>query len=285
MHTVPGTPQPASDPASVEFGRVATDYARYRPDYPAEAFRRLRAMGVGLPGQRVVDLGTGTGALARGFARGGCSVTGIDRDGALLREARRLDADGGLSIDYRQAPAEQTGLDGNAWDVVAAGQCWHWFDRPRAAREARRLLRPRGTLLICHLDYLALPGNVCEASESLILRHNPAWSMAGSSGMYPAWSLDAAGAGFSAIETFSFDLTIPYSHAAWRGRMRSCNGVGASLPPASVAAFDADLGRLLADRYPDQPLRVPHRWWALVARAVAEQGTATRRRNPCRTSR
>lgn len=257
----------AGAPAGVDFGRVAADYARHRPDYPAEAFRRLRAMGVGRSGQRVVDLGTGTGALARGFAQGGCTVSGVDLNGELLGEARRLDAVAGVSIDYRQATAEQTGLDGSAWDVVAAGQCWHWFDRSRAAQEARRLLRPRGALLICHLDYLALPGNLCEATEDLILRHNPHWSMAGSSGMYPAWSLDAAGAGFADIETFSFDLVIPFTHQGWRGRMRSCNGVGASLPPASVAAFDEALAQLLADRFPREPLVIPHRWWALVARA------------------
>lgn len=48
--------------------------------------------------------------------------------------------------------------------------------------------------------------------------------------------------------------------------MRTCNGVGASLPEAGVAAFDADLARLLRERFPQEPLMVPHRIWALLGR-------------------
>lgn len=49
--------------------------------------------------------------------------------------------------------------------------------------------------------------------------------------------------------------------------MRSSNGVGASLPEPEVAAFDADLARLLSERFPKEPLMVPHRIWALIARS------------------
>src|SRR5437773_8666132 len=59
----------------------------------------------------------------------------------------------------------------------------------------RRLLVPSGALLICHLSYLALPGDVCSATEALVLERNPAWSMAGETGIYPAWAVDAAVAG------------------------------------------------------------------------------------------
>lgn len=252
---------------TIDFNPTALDYSAYRPGFPEELFARLASLGAGLPGQRVVDLGTGTGALARGFARSGCRVTGIDIAGALLQEARRCDSTAGLEIDYRVGRAERTGLPGGCWDVVAAGQCWHWFARVEAAAEARRLLGRSGCLVICHHDYLALPGNVCAATEDLILRFNPGWKMAGSTGIYPAWTLDAGQAGFERIETFSFDGTVPFSHEAWRGRMRTCNGVGASLPADAVADFDRALAQLLRERFPAEPLAVPHRAWAMVARA------------------
>lgn len=254
---------------TVDFGRTAADYGAYRAAYPAELFARLRSLGVGVKGQRIVDLGTGTGAFAREFARAGCTVTGVDLAGALLAEARRLDAAAAVEVEYVQAPAENTGLPSHGCDGVTAAQCWHWFDRPRASAETRRLLVPGGRLAICHLDYLPRAGNVCAASEALVLQFNPRWTMAGGTGMHPEWVGDVTQAGFRDIETFSFDVEIAFTHEAWRGRMRTCNGVGASLPDSLVAAFDEALARLLAERFPEQPLSVPHRASAVVARSGA----------------
>jgi SAM-dependent methyltransferase len=91
-------------------------------------------LGVGLRGQRVADLGTGTGTLARDFAAAGCAVTGVDVAPKMLDEARLADAAAGLAIDYHLAPAEETRLPGHVWDVVCAGQCWHWFNPGWAMR-------------------------------------------------------------------------------------------------------------------------------------------------------
>jgi SAM-dependent methyltransferase len=251
----------------VDFGKTARDYAMYRTVFPPALFTRMAAMGVGLAGHRIVDLGTGTGVLARGFAAAGCAVTGVDIAPELLLEARQQDAAVGLEVTYRVAAAEDTGLPGEAWDVVCAGQCWHWFDRQRAAAEARRLLVVGGAVAIGYRDYLVLPGNVCAASEDLVLTYNPSWPMVGGTGIHAAeWTVELGLAGFDNLETFSFDIAVPFTHDAWRGRMRSSNGVGASLPEAEVAAFDADLARLLSERFPQEPLMVPHRIWALVAR-------------------
>lgn len=71
-------------------------------------------------------------------------------------------------------------------------------------------------------------------------------------------------AGFRDIETFSVDLDAPYSHEAWRGRIRASAGVGASLSAERVAQFDRELARMLRERFPEDPLAVPHRLFALV---------------------
>lgn len=78
---------------------------------------------------------------------------------------------------------------------------------------------------------------------------------------------DVAIAGFQAIESFSFDVHTPYSHQAWRGRVRASAGVGASLAPDAVERFDGLLAELLAKRFPEDPLTVLHRCFALVCRA------------------
>ena len=90
----------------VDFGRTAQDYAAHRAGFPKELFDRLAAMGVGRSGQRLLDLGTGTGTLARGFARRGASVVGVDPAEPLLGQARRLSQDEGVEVDYRVGRAE-----------------------------------------------------------------------------------------------------------------------------------------------------------------------------------
>lgn len=254
----------------VDFGRTAHDYARYRAGFPKALFDRLAALGVGRSGQRLLDLGTGTGTLARGFARRGCVVGALDPSAPMLAEARRLTVAEGLQVTYMVGRAEDIELADRSVEVVTAGQCWHWFDRPAAARECERVLVPGGSLAICYLDWLPLRGNVVAATEALILEHNPHWAGAGGTGMYPAWTVDVAGAGFGDVETFSFDVDVPYAPEAWRGRIRASAGVAASLPPDAVAAFDDELAALLCRRFPDPVLAVPHRVWALVARSPGD---------------
>jgi ubiquinone/menaquinone biosynthesis C-methylase UbiE len=140
-----------------DFGATALDYARHRAGFPDSLFERLKPFGVGEAGQSVVDLGTGTGTLARGFARRGCRVLGVDIADRLLEQARALDAAEGLEVEYRIARAERTGLPERCAEVVSAGQCWHWFDRAAVAAEAARILMPRGTVVIAYFDWLPLP--------------------------------------------------------------------------------------------------------------------------------
>ena len=57
-------------------------------------------------------------------------------------------------------------------------------------------------------------------------------------------------------------VDVPFSHADWRGRIRASAGIRASLPPEAVERFDIELAAVLAERFPDEPLAVPHRVWA-----------------------
>jgi len=253
--------------AEIDFGKTAADYGRFRAGFPDAFYERLRGFGVGLARQRVLDLGTGTGTLARGFALRGCQVTGLDPSPALIAEARRLDREAGVATRYVIARAEATGFVTASFDAVSAGQCWHWFDRARAAVETRRVLIPAGRLVIAYFDWIPLPGNVVEATERLIEKHNPDWKLGGLNGIHGGFLRDVAAAGFRDIETFSFDEQTPYSHEAWRGRIRASAGVGASLRPELVARFDAELKAMLARDFPQDPIGVHHRIFAIISRA------------------
>lgn len=253
----------------IDFGKTAADYARHRAGFPEQFFDRLSAIGVIRPGLTALDLGTGTGTIARGLARRGLHVTGLDKSEALMDAAKQLDAEAHVGVRYVKAAAENTGLAAGAFDVVTAGQCWHWFEREKAAAEARRVLKPGGHLVIAHFDWIALPGNMVDATENLIRAFNSEWNLWGGTGIYPQWLRDMAIAGFRQIESFTFDLDVPYSHEAWRGRIRASAGVGASMPPEKVERFDAELAKILRERFPE-PMTALHRVFAAIATAPAQ---------------
>lgn len=247
------------------FGRTAEDYGRHRAGFPSSFFDGLRDIGIGVPEQRIADLGTGTGTLARGFAERGCRVVGIDVAAPMLAEARRLGTEMDATVHYVASRAEATGLIGDRFDVVTAGQCWHWFQRSAAAREAARILTGNGSLVIGHFDWIPLAGNVVEATEKLIERHNPDWKLGGGNGVYPMWLRGLSEAGFRDIRTWSHDVSVPYTPEGWRGRIRASAGIGASLSADEVDAFDREHAAMLTDRFPGNAIHVHHRVFTLVA--------------------
>ena len=251
------------DPTS--FGNAAADYATHRAGFPPVLFDRLDAFGIGKAGQRVVDLGAGTGTVARQLAARDCVVTAIDPDARLMAQGASLADSEGLVVDWREATAEVTGLDDDSVDVVTAGQCWHWFERPAAIAECRRILRPEsGRLAILYLDWIPLPGNPVAATERLIEAHNPSWVMGGGYGMWPQWVPEVQAGGFADIETFSFDLAVDYTPEAWRGRIRASAGITV-LDDDAKLAFDHELATMLEQEFPGEAIPMPHRVWAMVA--------------------
>src|SRR6185437_4699889 len=259
----------------IDFGRTASDYARYRAGFPDRFFDRLFASGWVKAGDRLLDLGTGTGNVARGLARRGCTVTALDRSQPLLEQAARLDREDGVHIQYVLASAEDSGLATHSFDTITAGQCWHWFDKAHAGREIMRLLRPGGALILAHFGRLPLPGSVVEATETLIREHNPAWydgviqrrGINRDIGIQPDWFADLSRSGFVDLESFTFDISMPYSHEAWLGRIRASSGVGASLPPDDAEKLNDALRQLLKTHFPEEPLQIPQRVFALMGRS------------------
>lgn len=258
--------QTASPRPPVDFGKAAADYGKWRQGFPPAFFARLDGFGLGRDGQRVLDLGTGTGLLARAFARRGCSVTGLDLSPELLAEARKTGAAEGLAIDYIQAPAEATGLPDAAFDLVSAGTCWHWFDAQAAAAEARRVLRPAGRLLICSLEWHCRPGNVIDATLRTIHKYGTSKPSAFPNVFeFPKATGPLAEAGFGDWESFAFTTALTYSREAWRGRIRASAGVGPAMTPETLARFDIEMAEMLDRDFPPGDLSVDHRVFGLIA--------------------
>jgi SAM-dependent methyltransferase len=72
------------------------------------------------PGQRFLDLATGTGAVAEVAATTGADVVGADFAPALIEQAKQRAADRGLDIDYRVSDVEALELEDGGFDLVAS---------------------------------------------------------------------------------------------------------------------------------------------------------------------
>ena len=106
------------------------------------------------PGDRVLDVATGTGAVARALVRQkGCSVVGVDQSPEMLAEAaRRLDG----SVELVEASAESLPFADGAFDAVTFTYLLRYVDDPQAVlHELARVVRPGGT--VAGLEF-GLPG-------------------------------------------------------------------------------------------------------------------------------
>lgn len=119
-------------------GRVES-YARYRPSYPSGAIDLLETRCGLKPGADAVDLGSGTGILSALLLQRGARVFGIEPN----REMRSY-ADLTLSGDFHSesGTAENTHMPDGFFDLLVAGQSFHWFDPQKTRAEALRILKP-----------------------------------------------------------------------------------------------------------------------------------------------
>jgi len=239
-----------------DFGRTSETYARYRDIYPQTMYDKLTAAGVGKEGQSILDLGSGTGVVALHLVETGARVTATDISANQIAQAERLAADKGeKNIAFKVRSAEDAGFADNAFDAVTAVQCFHYFDPDKAAAEIRRVLKPGGLFCKIFMDWLPYEDEVIAEMEALVKKYNPSWN-GGGFRRFDYTFLDWAKGRFTSESVVSYDTTLTFTKEAWLGRVLSCRGVGASLPPEDVARFEQEYRSILQER--PEPLHLKH---------------------------
>ncbi len=178
--------------------------------------QRLIAQAQIAAGQRVLDLGAGTGTLTIMVKQScpGAEVVGLDGDPRVLTIARDKAAAAGVAIRFDQGLATALPYDDGAFDRVLSSLMLHHLttaDKGRALGEAWRVLRPGGELHV--LDF-GPPQNALAWLISLVFRRleRTADNIAGRlPGMFRL-------AGFTAVEQTAHQMTILGTLALYRGR-------------------------------------------------------------------
>jgi SAM-dependent methyltransferase len=131
------------------FATTAEFYEQYRPPYPAEFFRAVAEKLKLGKSHALIDLGTGPGVLALGFAPCVGRVVGVDPEPAMLAAACDAAARAGTGITFIEGKAEDLPADIGSFDVVTIGRALHWMDHNALGPVFARLVAPGGAIAIC----------------------------------------------------------------------------------------------------------------------------------------
>lgn len=225
-----------------DWGRTSQDYARFRDIYPREFYERIVSRGLCVSGQRVLDIGTGTGVIPRNMREYGAKWTGVDISENQIEQARRLSE--GMDIEYYALPAEELDFPDETFDVITACQCFWYFEHETIAPKLHRMLKPNGKLLVLAMEWLPFEDDIARQSEELVLKYNAKWGGAGAV-MQPIEIPELYYEQFKLVYSEEYRLDVRFTRESWNGRMKACRGVGASLSEEQIRNWEAEHKALL----------------------------------------
>lgn len=138
--------QPHNAKAAATWGSGDAEYDRISESIADSIEHLLNRLDV-QPGERVLDLATGTGWTARRLAQKGAPVTGLDIGEGVIEAAKHLAGKANLDIEFLVGDAEATELPDASFDAITSTCGVMFASKPEAvARELARLCRPGGRI-------------------------------------------------------------------------------------------------------------------------------------------
>lgn len=224
-----------------DWGRTAEMYAKSRNIYPQEFWETLHGMGVGKDGQKILDIGTGTGILPMNMKDYGGEYTGIDLSEEMIGQAKTANTP---DIHFICADAHSLPFEKESFHVITALQCWVYFDKRVLLPELRRVLMKSGNLYVMFLTWLPDEDELIRKSFGIIKHFNPNWS----GFMKRVDQIDLnnwLSCGFSAVQTVKKDFLLPFTKESWCDRLIASRGIGATLTEQKITEFKEALMDML----------------------------------------
>lgn len=232
-----------------DWGRVSDEYAKYRDIYPKEFYQKILDRGLCKNGQRILDIGTGTGVLPRNMYKYGGKWTGTDISEEQIRQAKQLSA--GKDIIYYTTATENINFPQESFDVITACQCFWYFDHEKIMPQFYQMLKPNGKILVLYMAWLPYEDEIAGKSEELVLKYSPKWSGAGET-IHPIKIPKCYEQKFDLTYHEEYPLKVHFSRESWNGRMKACRGVGASLSEPELHSWEQEHQRMLSQIAPEE---------------------------------
>lgn len=135
------------------FNEIAVEYDRNRPAYPDVLVdQACEVAGIG-DGDRVLEVGCGTGQLTRSLLARGLRVTALEPGDRLIGVAEENLKDAG-DVEFVQARLEDTQLPREGYEAVFSASAIHWADPDLSWQKIADALAPNGTLAL--IQYFGL---------------------------------------------------------------------------------------------------------------------------------
>ncbi len=134
-----------------DWGKTSQDYAKYRDIYPEIFYQKIADRGLCVKGQKVLDIGTGTGVLPRNMYNYGADWTGTDISENQIEQAVQLSQLQNMKMDFIPCPAEEIDFPENSFDVATACQCIWYPDHKILAPKLAKVLKKGGKFLILYM--------------------------------------------------------------------------------------------------------------------------------------
>lgn len=225
-----------------DWGKTSADYARFRDIYPREFYDKIVNRGLCINGQKILDVGTGTGVLPRNMYPYGAKWTGTDISKNQIEQAKILSK--GMDIDYYSVSTENLDFPKESFDVITACQCFWYFNHEEIMPEFFRMLKPDGRILILYMSWLPFEDEIAGASEKLVLKYSPSWSGKGER-VHPIFIPDCYQEKFELVYHEEYPLKVHFTRESWNGRMKACRGIGASLGEEEIRMWEREHVELL----------------------------------------
>jgi len=163
------------------FASTVAFYERGRPPYGVAFFADVaRALGFDRS-QRLLDLGTGPGLLALGFAPFCGEVVAVDPEPAMIEAAQAAAEEAGVALQLLQGTAETLPASLGSFDTVTIGRALHWMDREPTCAVLDRVVAPHGQIIICRAASVADGRNAWLATYETVRSR---WTQAGRTGRH-----------------------------------------------------------------------------------------------------